>query len=279
VSRKYLDYSSEGRKCSKCGEYKLWSEYHKSKKEPSGYKSACKSCRNKDKKKYNKKISDSKPEFTHILMNPNGRHCRDCNEFKPLSEYNKSDRHMLNRMYHCKECRNKEMRDRFKDPDIKKRRNELTRKWKQIPENKKRILESSKRYRLKNKEKVKERCAKYRKENPDKVREAQRRYNEKNPHVRKRRKMRRRKTEKQALVSWRNEDKIRQIYKKAKELQKETGVKYHVDHIIPLNHPNVCGLHVEANLQVITASENCAKQNRFDNTYENESWRMEIYAE
>jgi hypothetical protein len=48
-------------------------------------------------------------------------------------------------------------------------------------------------------------------------------------------------------------------YLHAEWLEKVTGEKMHVDHIVPLCNDFVCGLHVPSNLMVLTASDNMSK--------------------
>lgn len=66
-----------------------------------------------------------------------------------------------------------------------------------------------------------------------------------------------------ATPAWADLQAIRAVYEEAERLTRETGIKHHVDHIVPLQSEYVCGLHCEANLQVLTESENCSKNNRY----------------
>lgn len=56
---------------------------------------------------------------------------------------------------------------------------------------------------------------------------------------------------------------IQEIYDLSRLRSEETGIKWHVDHEIPLQGERVTGLHVWNNLQLLPASLNCKKSNSF----------------
>jgi hypothetical protein len=66
---------------------------------------------------------------------------------------------------------------------------------------------------------------------------------------------------KRATPSWSDQEAIAAIYQQARLMSNGLGIKYTVDHIVPLRGKDVSGLHVPYNLQILTLSENCSKKN------------------
>jgi|TARA_R110000796_G_scaffold20647_3_gene61303 hypothetical protein len=140
--------------------------------------------------------------------------------------------------------------------------------------------ERSKKWREKNPDYDKE----WKANNPEKRKKATKKWREKNPnhskewkvnnseHVKKYRKewnknnrgkrnalnSKRRAAKLQAAPSWANKKTIDMIYIIANICNKT------VDHIVPLQSSVVCGLHWEANLQLLTQQENSSKSNKHD---------------
>ena len=102
-------------------------------------------------------------------------------------------------------------------------------------------------------------AVKWSRENPDRRSEICKKYrqSEKGKISQLRYKRARRAAHRLARPAWRNQDAIDAIYLSAARL----GM--HVDHIVPLRHELVCGLHVENNLRLITPVENQRKGNRW----------------
>lgn len=104
------------------------------------------------------------------------------------------------------------------------------------------------------------------KKNKEKHLEVSRQWKKKNPAKTAFNNSKRKAAKKQRCPSWLTEDDwwfINELYDLAALRTKATGVKWHVDHIIPLLGKGVSGLHVPSNLRVIPASENMSKGNRY----------------
>lgn len=67
----------------------------------------------------------------------------------------------------------------------------------------------------------------------------------------------------QRTPKWVDLNEIRKFYRRARELTKQTGSEWHVDHEIPLRGKIVSGLHVAENLRVIPAIPNLSKGSSF----------------
>lgn len=102
--------------------------------------------------------------------------------------------------------------------------------------------------------------------NPEYCKEFIKRYRQKNPGWMPAQCAKRRAKKLNATPSWLSEEDhwwIEEIYELASLRTRMTGIKWVVDHIVPLQGRKVCGLHVPQNLQVITESENSKKGNKF----------------
>ena len=124
--------------------------------------------------------------------------------------------------------------------------------------NREREQARSRKWQSKNPDRVREINKKYRSSNSDKLRERQRQYNFAKPWLRAAYAARRRASKNKATPPWVDQAAIAVIYAKAAA----SGLT--VDHIIPLKHPAVCGLHVPWNLQLLSSFENSRKWNRFE---------------
>lgn len=71
----------------------------------------------------------------------------------------------------------------------------------------------------------------------------------------------RRQSERRATPKWADRKAIAAVWKASRKLTQDTGIQYSVDHVVPLLHPMVCGLHVETNLAIMTLSDNIKKSN------------------
>lgn len=123
--------------------------------------------------------------------------------------------------------------------------------------NKEKAREANRAWRAKNLEAQRERERRWHKENPEKAaaraREQYRRHSKRIIAAVSARDRRVR----QATPAWADLKAIQAFYEARPE-------GFHVDHIVPLNGKNVCGLHVLENLQYLPASENIRKGNRFN---------------
>jgi hypothetical protein len=190
------------------------------------------------------------------------RSCIECNKIKQ-----KKFAHKANEWYHNNKERAKEAHHLYYEMH-KEELIERARRWgEDHPEE---LAESKRKYRLS--EKGLEQSRNWVDANKEKHAKSTKNWKDNHPDLVYEYGGTRRATKKQATPPWltkEDREAIRAIYAEAKRRERETGIKQHVDHIIPLQHELVCGLHVPWNLQILTESENVSKGNCFDpNTFE-----------
>lgn len=101
--------------------------------------------------------------------------------------------------------------------------------------------------------------------NPEKVKAKTKRWNAKHPDCLASNRRMRQASQAKRTPAWLTKDDewlMREAYHLARLRSGSTGIKWHVDHIIPLRGKKVSGLHVPSNLQVIPAKFNYLASNR-----------------
>jgi hypothetical protein len=164
--------------------------------------------------------------------------CKECNEEKDTSEFHfRKDSGKYRTV--CKTCWNTRTNQRYHD-------------------NKEEYLGKMKKYYQTNRESKIKKQYDYYHSDPERSKEQARKNKAKqiasgyNSMKNRERKLQM----KQATPSWADKEEMKYIYKLAKERN------LHVDHIVPLHHPEVCGLHTQDNLRCISAEWNLRKNNK-----------------
>ena len=241
------------KKCSGCGVFKPLLEFGKRKDSKDGRTGKCKCCNNRMTKEYRSgkrdEIISAKKQLAkelEMLAGDNKRKCTYCLEVKRTNEFytEKSGR----KSSYCISCSSKNNKKTY-------RLNKVAR------------LCSKKEYYKVNSDEIKQKRKNYYKNNHEKVIAGNQAWRSKNRKKCNLRGVIRFRNIKMATPPWLTKIQlleIKLIYAKCAAKSKITGVIHHVDHIMPIGHENVSGLHVPWNLQMLTASENCAKGNKYD---------------
>lgn len=185
--------------------------------------------------------------------------CRTCGVDKPLEEFAINKRNKDGRETRCKICTNEWGRAHYY------KNHERLRKQKDqyYIENKHRQVESRAAYNKKYVESG--RAAEYQKgwreANPNYAKEY--RESPEGSAIRRALSAKRRAQKLQATPAWADQEAIKAIYAEARRLEDVLGIPMHCDHVVPLQGELVCGLHVETNLQIIPATLNIRKSNKF----------------
>lgn len=165
--------------------------------------------------------------------------------------------------WNCVVCETEKARKAYaKDPSVNLR---SQKKWREkTPEHQKHRY---KMYRQQNSNRVKQYMQNWRKENAEAQKEYKKQWVNQNRGKKYASSAKRHAAKMQRTPPWLSHEDfwfMQEVYDLAVLRSTMTGIKWHVDHIVPLQGKTVSGLHVPWNLQVIPAAENIGKGNKFN---------------
>ena len=215
--------------CSRCGETKLKSEFHKDTSKKDSLCSRCKACA-------------SKHNATWCVANPEKAKAAYA-AWRRANQESAKATEAAYRSVHREEARSRSAAWRKANPEKEK----ATKAARYIL-NAEKLRPVYAAYRASNQEKIKAAIDKWRVANRNKI-------NATNAS--------RRARKLQATPIWADKRFIDLWYTGASIMTQLTGKPYHVDHAVPLKSKLVCGLHAPANMQILPGAENKSKGNRW----------------
>lgn len=230
--------------CSTCSDLKPLSEYSKHGPSKDGLNQRCNACRAIARKR----MREADPEKYRAQKKKYYDANVELERARKRADYAK---HKESRLEACREYR------------INNKESVLSanRAWKE--KNRGHVNSLSAIQRIRNIDAVRAQAREYIARNKEKVNKANAEYKKNNPHIAAAYQTRRRAKKLNATPKWADINKILGLYEYSREIMLRAGIRHEVDHIVPLLSEFVCGLHCEANLQVIPESENRSKSNRF----------------
>ena len=215
--------------CSVCSIEKPLDGFHKRKASKDGHRDQCKKCHIAQVGEYNRRNAEKKAAYD------------------------------VRRRERCRE-RLRALRKVWESKNVEYLR-DSKRAW--YAANRDRSIAKSRLWAAQNRYLARARTRAWAASNPERKKLSDRRWAENNPDKVLANINKRRAIKMTAMPAWADDRMIKEVYRLAKERTKQTGIKHHVDHVIPLNSPLVCGLHNEFNLAIVSAKENLKKGNRF----------------
>lgn len=245
------------KQCCRCNKVKDITEYPKDRRSPLGYSGRnCKVCVNIKNRQRNNKVS--------VLE----KNCGTCEQVKPASEFQRDKKSFDGLQGNCKSCRNASKRRQWHE----NREHNLKVRKEYTEANRDRINSKKREYYYADRENILEKQKSYTERNKEARTKYRRKHYLENKHIYTEN-ARKRERKLSEGINTQYTDRFKEIYYVGAAISSEYNIKYQVDHIIPLTNKKVSGLNVPWNIQILTEDENRSKKNKFDGTYDNESWR------
>ncbi len=215
--------------CNTCTKEKSFADFSRSKSKRDGYQTQCKDCV--------KEYQEANKERIIAYMQ----------EYRETHKDNLAEYRKINKDYIA---------------------NQQHKYWKEYCKNNKtQIAIQQRKYKEANKEQIAIEQRKYKEANKEQIAAYMKEYQKANKDIINAITSRRRAAKLKAMPKWLTQQdhaEIREFYKIAQWMTIAFEEPFHVDHIVPLQGTNVCGLHVPWNLQVIFARDNISKSNKFE---------------